>query len=208
VSPGVTASPLHTGALHLDVTAGSIFGTVAGVQGSLPEFRSLPITGKGGPAGGIGFGASITPRLLFQTDIAFADGGHRTQDLGGGYTAEMYTRAYLWDAGLHVTLKSFRRADQWVIPYWAAGVTTQQSRANLLVTFSSAGTVVPPQGLYVGATDLRIAQASFAMNTGMGMRWWVRKGFGFRFEMRGYFPTGPINSPSARFLGGLLFTVR
>lgn len=206
--PGVAASPLHTGALHIDITAGSIFGTVAGVQGSLPEFEQLPITGTGGPAGGIGLGASITPRLLFQTDIAFADGGHSTRNLGGGYTAEMYTRAFLLDAGVHVTLKTFRHRNQWIIPYWSAGVTTQQGRANLLVSFSSTGIEVPPGGLYVGASDLRITQASFAMHTGLGMRWWIRSGFGVRAEMRGYFPTGPINSPSARVLVGLLFSVR
>ena len=221
VARAADTNPLHTGGVNLDVIAGWSVGGVGESIIKLPVFNSFRVNGAGSEQGGLAGGVSLHPRLLFTGEVALLNGEHRSRDLGGGYTASWYTRAAVYDADFQYRFQ--RKAESCehkreppagtglrfscAVPYVEGGLSTVQNRANVLVEFSApppvtAGTVL------AGATSARVHEATFAFNAGAGFRYYLSRWFGIRIGARGYFPTGLVRQPFARFSGGIFFQVK
>ncbi len=221
VGRAADTDPLHTGAINLDVIAGWSAGGVGESTIKHPVFNNFRVNGAGAEQGGLAAGVSLHPRLLFTAEAALVNGQHRSRDLGSGYTASWYTRAAVYDADLQFRFQrkpescEHRREPaggsgfrfSCAVPYVEGGLSTVQNRANVLVEYS-APPPVTPGAVLAGATSARVHEATFAFNAGAGLRYYLSRWFGIRIGARGYFPTGLVRQPFARFSGGVFFQVK
>jgi hypothetical protein len=208
---------LKTGKISLDFLAGWSFGAVGQSIVAVPVFNNYVVNGTGAVAGGIGFGVAIKPSILFFANVAVLDGHHHTTSgvvvpgFDGLFAVQTYTRSVVYDADIekmfctrnHILgIKRFK-----FIPYFAGGVGTVQSRADVLDQYVpnppvSAGDYPP------AAWNGRGRAGAFALNSSLGARVFLRRSFGLRLEAKGYFPTGTVKAPFVRLSSGVFFTFR
>jgi len=195
--------PVHTGSIEVGVFGAGQFGDVADVSAGVvaPGFK---IAGASGGGGGFNIGIAMNRRFVFQGEASFADGGGRQYSTVAASPTPFFiqtsTRAWIYEADLNMR---FQPKSSKFVPYLLIGGAGIQTRADALVTNSNPAAIAPNPANTALQTSFR--QTTFAPALGAGFRQYVTPKFGFRMELKGYFPTGDVKSPFSRLSGGVFF---
>jgi hypothetical protein len=193
-------NPVHTGSIEIGAFGGAGFGTIAGVTNA----QTGLIAGDSGASGGVNFGIAINRRLFFQGEASYQDGGGRKTTHAPLTTIEKSTRAWIYEADLQLRFQP--ASAPYFVPYIVVGGAFEQIRADSLSLFENPG--APPGQLLSFTQQIRLRQAAFAPAVGAGFRYYITPKFGFRVEVKGYFPTSDVKDPFGRAVGGIFFQFR
>jgi hypothetical protein len=206
-----TDDSLHPRAIEIGLSFGKALGDVGGAFVNYTGVITYRIPGSGTEAVSAYVGAALTERFLAVAEASFLNGSHMSKDLGGGYTAETYTRALYFDAALEwrITRSPRRPAGPakpiFAVPYLGMGVGTIQSRSDVLITFMNTAPSAGADTIVGSATQTRYREPAFAPLLIAGVEMFTRHHIGFRCEGRGALPTGSSHDPIGEVTAGIFF---
>ena len=194
-----TATVIRDGSFELGFLAGDTIGGLVPADIPLDTFNGFRVKSPGRGTLAINFAIAAKQTLLFYGQVGAFKGTQDNRALGGGFSASTNLLNIVYEGGFE---KLFPIRNTRAALYVVGAGATIQKRVDVLVNFLNLNPSPPPTDVLAGATRVRLKKAIFAPAAGGGLRYYLGRRFGFRLELKSYFPTTDAPRPTGVASGG------
>jgi len=195
-----TATVIRDGSIEIGVAAGDTLGGLVPADIPLAAFNGFHVKSAGRGILAISVAIAGTRSLLFYGQFSGFKGARASYDFGSGYSATTNLLNIVYEGGFE-RLFPIRRTP--LALYALGAAATVQKRVDVIVNYTNPASSLPPTDVLGGATRVRLKKATFAPAVGGGLRCYVGRRFGFRLEVKSYFPTADVVRPTGVASGGI-----